>query len=219
MNNLFNSEEIYDFDLNVSSATYKSWANQFDPTKCSVGVQAYSKNSQNCGDLKMDNVEIPFTSSNTYFLQNSAQNPYSNFIGKQVNFNLVSNSSEMNSFNISPSILKIPNPTYHGINNEGVLPLNQDFMITWEEDIANSTNDVVIIMQGEFYNSNEVVSKYKIVKENEKEVTFSIDELAFLSQCNTTKIFMARGVVKKHNINSKTLSISNINYTWTKVKI
>ncbi len=219
---LFNDETVYDFEINVSSSLYCPYNNlPVNLNNVIVGVQAYSMKKDNCGNFKMNNIEVPYSSSNTFFLQNNPNNlDYTNFINRNSTFSMTSNFTNfVPNFTITKFISKLATTNYSGISSDGFLSTTGNLKVTWDKELNFLENKVAVLVQGENNSTGEIKTIYKISKEEDNYIEFNNTDLINLANCTTAKIFFVRGNFEKELIDNKNISVATTHLSWTKIKL
>lgn len=209
------NDEPSDYTLLISSVLPISSNNTYNLSNTNTAVQASCKEMINCGSLSVNNTAIPFTSSNTYFLQSDSHISYSDFINKNINAVFTSSSSAIPSFNLSNYSPNIIQANYDGLVNNRV-NRNTSLRINWTTDNQVSNGECVLVIEGA--NENEENHLFvQTLPDANGTYTIASSVWSEFSSYSSVRLYLARGYNTISNVEGKSIEMQFLNYCWTRL--
>lgn len=210
MSNLMEKQKT-DFSIKISNSFGHSLYENRSISNASVFLEGYHTSEENKGNLKINDIDIPFFEK-SYFLQKDSTVSALGFTGKINNFNFTG--VGFPSFNINSYATTITDINFSGLIDKK-LPRNTDLTVTWTPDELLPENNIsAIIISGE-KDDGTYITQYKTISDNIGTVTISKSELDCFSNISKIRVFYFKGYEQIYNINSKVIGISSIGFTYS----
>lgn len=209
------NEEPSDFTLLISSVLPISSNNTYNISNTNTAIQASCKEMINCGSLTLNSSAIPFTNSNTYFLQSDSHVSYADFIGKNADAVFTRSNSSIPSFNLSEYSPKIIQVNYDGLVNSKINK-NSSLRINWTSDNLMPSGKCVLVIEGSNENDDNHLFVQTIPDVNG---TYTIESSTWseFSNYSSVRLYLARGYNKTTIIEGKSIEMQFLNYCWTRL--
>jgi hypothetical protein len=169
----------------------------------------------NCGSLIVNNSSIPFTNSNTYFLQSDSNISYSDYVGKNLNAAFTSSSSHIPSFNLTSYSPTIIQANYDGLINNRI-NRNSSVRIKWNKDDQLTDGECVLVIEG-CNENNENHLFVQTISDAKETYTVESNIWSEFSNYSSVRLYLARGYSKIAIVEGKSIEMQFLNYCWSRI--